>query len=102
MKFVDIRRWLVARGEISPRCREVAPYYYSQNGSRKAARSPGSVFHWVVREARRLGWNNDKTAWPTSWCHTWPRTVRSLETEAEGTELFWEAYAYLENYQREA
>ena len=92
--FRGIRKALLGHGLISPKNREMAPYYYSRNGSTARERSPGEVAQLVVRAARRRG-ASIPTMEATTWCGRWPRTVASVDVEDAGTVAFWTAVAFL-------
>jgi hypothetical protein len=108
--FIQIRNELMARGLVPKTCREVGPYYYSQNGGTKRERSAGHVANVV----RRMVWDAackqanltpDEVAeisapfadnYPCeSWCGKWPRTQKSLQAEAQGEKNFWEMANFL-------
>lgn len=91
MTFKQIRDQLIKAKVIGPKCREVAPYYYSMNGSNgPRERTAGEVAHYVRCVHRALYGEVKGQKYPSySWCGKWPRTRQSLQAEEIGTTNFW-------------
>ena len=86
--FRTLRNLLIKAGFISPKCRELTPYYYSSNQARGCKeRKPGHVALWVKAEHRRIFGESDYNDRPypyESWCGNYPKTKRAIEAENEG------------------
>lgn len=96
----ELRRAFQAVGLLPKSCREEAPYYYSRNGSGKAVRSPGLIAALLSQSCRVLGMPEDLCGrmYQASWCARWRRTLASLQTEHEGSVVFWNRVQWLSNY----
>jgi hypothetical protein len=90
--FRALRAHFVAKGVVSPRCREVAPYVYSKNGGTPRAREVGNVAIqiWKMAYAHCLTLDASYMAMPRgSRSGRWRRTVSSQKAESRGTKRFW-------------
>jgi len=95
-RFRAIRLQLIKDGIISPSNREIDPYKYTVNGSRRKERGPGRVALAIYQRAIRARYSGPTMPLPScSWDGSWPRTQQSIRDEVSGVNAFWDMVNFL-------